>query len=353
MNEERVKEGDCSGPRSAALILNNDHVEFAVLECARGGILRSGLAFDVCNISVITNVSEDHLGLADIENIAQLARVKSVVALSTFNEGYAVLNADDPQVLSIRRQLGCRAALFALEGTNGEIRSHTDSGGTAAFVSEGSIVLVRNSIRLKLIEVKDVPLSFDGTSDFMVQNVLAATLAVALSGVNIESIVEGLRTFFPSVKQTPGRLNLFELKKGKLIVDYVHNPGGYLVLKPFIRKQKETKKTGIIYATGDRRPEDIKLIGSYAGEMFDQIVINNEHDARGVPASILTAQLIEGIRSVNKSVSIKILPGELEALDYAIRHAGEDELVFASVNNISRSLEFIEDFLRSDIANYG
>lgn len=342
VNNERIKAGDCSGPRSAELLLSNNEVAMAILECARGGILRAGLGFDHCNISIVTNVSEDHIGLADIENIDQLARVKSVVANSTFDQGYAILNAEDLLVLRMRKNLYCHIALFAIDGAQEAITKHINTGGTAAFVKDGYVMLASNCSVQRLIAVADVPLSFDGTSAFMIQNVLAATLAAILAGFSHSNILQGLRTFFPSVEQTPGRLNVFPLAKGRLIIDYVHNTGGFLALKPFIAQQKAAKKTGVIYATGDRRPEDIRLIGVYAAEMFDEIIINNEHEARGVSTDELTAWLIEGVKSVNENIPINILPDEIAALDYAVQQAKEDELVFASINNIPAALKFME-----------
>lgn len=346
VNNRLIKAGDCSGPKSATLLLNNNEVAFAVLECARGGILRSGLAFDHCNISIVTNVSEDHMGLGDINTIAQLAKVKSVVASSTFKEGYAVLNAADKLVMGMRKDLDCHIALFATDGTVEEISKHINEGGMAAFVSNGSFRLARNGHISSLISVNEVPLSFNGTSGFMIQNVLAAILASAISGFSPEQIVTGLQSFYPSAEQTPGRLNLFPLKQGNLILDYVHNTGGYLELKSFIAKQEALKKTGIIYATGDRRPEDIRLIGGYAAEMFDEIIINNQHEPRGIKPETLTEWLLEGIKQVDDALPVKILPDERTAITYAIEQAQPGELIFASINDIQGSLELVKNLLK-------
>lgn len=345
VNNRLVKAGDCSGPRSAAMLLDNKEIDFAVLECARGGILRSGLAFDHCNISVVTNVSEDHIGLADINTVRQLAKVKSVVTSSTFKEGYAVLNAADTLVLEMREELDCHIALFAIDGTREEIIKHIHAGGMAAFIANDRFQLARQGEIISLIDVAAVPLSFNGTSGFMIQNVLAAILAAAIAGFSPELIIKGLRSFYPSVEQTPGRLNLFELKRGRLILDYVHNTGGYLELKSFIAMQDAVKKTGIIYATGDRRPEDIRLIGTYAAEMFDEIIINHEHEPRGMPPAVLTELLMEGIRQVSNTLPVRILPDERAAITYAIEQAQDGELIFASINDIPGALAFVSSIV--------
>jgi UDP-N-acetylmuramyl tripeptide synthase len=348
VNGDNISAGDCSGPKSAATLLDRQDVEFAILECARGGILRSGLAFDHCNVSIVTNISEDHIGIGDIRSVEQLAKVKFVVPRSTFKEGCAVLNAADPLVLRMRDDLDCRIALFAIDETLADLIRHTNAGGTAAYISDGYFTIAQGGQIFPLLKVEEVPLTFHGTSGFMIQNVLASILAAVVSGFSLENIISGIKTFYPSVEQTPGRLNVFNLKKGKFILDYVHNTGGYIAVKSFLSKQEAIKKTGIIYATGDRRPEDIRAIGNYAAEMFDEIIINNTHEPRGSDPDKLTGFLLEGIRQINPDLPVKILPTEQAAIAYAIGQCQENELIFASVNDIAGSIKLLTEIVTKE-----
>lgn len=223
--------GDCSGPASAAIVLSDPIVDFAVLECARGGILRAGLGFDKCNISVVTNISDDHLGSNDIDTVEQLAKVKAVVPQSTFDNGYAILNADDDLVYEMKNDLDCNIALFAMNGNNPRIKKHYRNGGLAAFVENNYFVISKGEWKSIIAEVTQVPLTFSGKCEFMIKNILPALLAASLSNFPIETITSALKSFIPSPTITPGRMNLFRFKNFHLMVDYAHNTHGYIQMK--------------------------------------------------------------------------------------------------------------------------
>lgn len=176
INNKLIYNGDCSGPASAQAVLYDPEVDYAVLECARGGILRSGLGFDECDISVITNVTEDHLGLNEIHTLEELAQVKAVVARSTKETGYAILNADDNLTYDLRNDLTCNIAFFSMFESP-RIRKHCSLGGLAAYLDQGHVIVQRGSERTVLADVKSIPLSFQGTASGMILNILAATLA--------------------------------------------------------------------------------------------------------------------------------------------------------------------------------
>ena len=207
-----VQPGDNTGPVSAQMVLRDPTVEIAVLETARGGLLRAGLGFDGCDIGIVMNVTADHLGLKDIENLEDMARVKSIVAENVFKTGYAVLNADDKLVLNMRENLKCNIALFSMDENNPFIAEHIKKGGIACVYENNFITLLKGQWKLRVEKVMNIPLTYGGKAAFMIQNVFAATLASYIfHGVRIEDIKFGLSSFVPSVTQTPGRFNLLKL----------------------------------------------------------------------------------------------------------------------------------------------
>ena len=337
--------GDCSGPASAAVVLRDPLVDFAVLECARGGILRSGLGFDNCNISIVTNITDDHLGLNDIDTIHQLARVKAVVLQSTFDHGYAILNADDDLVFRIKRTLDCNIALFSMDANNPRIINHCREGGLAAFIENNHFVISKGEWKTTIAEVSQVPLTFSGTCEFMIKNILPALLTASISNFSLEAISAGLQTFIPSPEMTPGRMNHFKFKDFILMVDYAHNTSGYEHLEKYMNQVQATQKTGVVSATGDRRDEDVRSIGRYAGQMFDKIILKHDRNNRGRTKEQLTTLLMEGIREVNLNVEVTIVSDETEAIQYAIDSAKPGEFIFVCADDIPNTLAYVQQQL--------
>lgn len=230
INNRLIFKGDCSGPASAQVVLYDPEVDYAVLECARGGILRSGLGFDECDISVITNITEDHLGLNGIHSLEDLAEVKAVVARSTKETGYAILNADDDLTYHLKKDLICHIALFGMSASS-RIQDHCNLGGLAAYLDGTNIVVQKGLERIILADIRSIPLSFQGTATSMIANILAATLAGFISNFSQEKIVQALQIFYPTVENLPGRMNLFKFPNFQVMIDYAHNPGAFCELK--------------------------------------------------------------------------------------------------------------------------
>jgi cyanophycin synthetase len=334
--------GDCGGPVSAAVVLRDPIVDFAVLECARGGILRAGLGFDNCNISIVTNINDDHLGLNDIHTIEELARVKSVVAKSTFDHGYAILNADDDLVYEMRNILECNIALFSIYANNERIKKHCSEGGLAAFIENNYFIISKGIWKTRVISVSHVPLTFSGKSELMMKNVLPALLAATVCNFSLETISSALKSFIPSPALTPGRMNIFRFKKFKLMVDYAHNTDGFIQMKKYLNQVSATIKTGIIGATGDRRVEDIQNIGRLAAQMFDKIIIRHDQDNRGRTKAELSKFLLEGIREIDIDKDVKIISDEIKSIQYAIDNAKNGEFIFVFADDIQKILAYIE-----------
>src|SRR3990167_6037383 len=246
-----LEKGDTTGPMSSEFILKDPTVEFAVLETAPGGILRSGLGFSRCDIGIITNIQEDHLGLSDIEDLKDLSRVKAVVVNSVKKDGWAVLNAEDGNSVAIAENLDCKVAYFSMNEHCDVIVNHCRKGGIAAMYENGYITIKKGDWKMRVEKATHVPLTLNGKAKFMIANVLAATLASYLWGFKTDDIKLSLATFIPSAAQTPGRMNIFEFKKFKVMIDFAHNPAGYLGMEDFLTSIESDHKIGIIAGVGE------------------------------------------------------------------------------------------------------
>lgn len=300
-----LMKGDCTGPASAEFVLKDPTVNFAVLECARGGLLRAGLGFHKCDVGIVTNVASDHLGLKGIHTIEQLAKVKGVIPETVDKDGYAILNADDELVYEMRKNVNCNVAIFSMDENNPHIKAMQRVGGISAVYENGYITICRGEWKLRVIKAVNVPLTFGGRATFMIQNVLPAVITAYIRGFTIDEMRVALETFIPSAAQTPGRLNLFQFKDFQVLLDYAHNPAGMRALQKFIENIDATERVGIIAGVGDRREEDTNEVGSVAAEMFDEIIIRQDKHLRGRTDTEIIAMLNPELR---KTHLIKKLP---------------------------------------------
>jgi cyanophycin synthetase len=343
IDKERIYKGDCSGPGSAKVVLKDSSVEFAVLESARGGILRSGLGYDQCDCAIVTNVAEDHLGLNGIDTLEQLARVKSVVPKTVKKDGYAILNADDDLVYAMKDELDCKIALFSLYADNVRVQQHCEAGGLAATMDEGYL-MIRNGNRLIPVELmENIPLTHGGKALFNVANALAATLAAFVSNLSMPAIRCSLRNFVSSPKTTPGRLNFFDFGEFTVLMDYAHNPHGVKALGQFVSGIEANEKIGIVTGVGDRRNEDIIALGREAALIFDTVIIRYDDDLRGRTDLEIGSLLRAGIQSVEKNTKILFSTGELESVDYAISLGTPGSLVVVLVDKVDKVFNHISE----------
>ena len=336
--------GDTTGPVSAEFILKDPTVDFAVLETARGGILRAGLGFGNCDIGVITNIQEDHLGLADIHTLEDLARVKSVVTNSVKKDGWAVLNADNEYCVRMGKKADCKVACFSMDENNPIVKSHCKKGGVACISENGFVTIQKGDWKIRVQRTILIPLTFGGTVPFMIQNVLAATLASFLWGFKTEDIQTSLQTFIPSAAQTPGRMNIFEFKDFRFMIDFAHNPDGFNGIKAFLSHIDSPLKIGIIAGTGDRRDEDIREIGKISAEMFDYVILRQEKHLRGRTEQNILDLLIEGIHSVDPNKQFEVVPKEIEAIKYAMSMAKPGTFIVALSDVIDNAIETVQNY---------
>lgn len=342
INNHLIHSGDCSGPNSAEMVLQSPEVDFAVLECARGGILRSGLGFDECDISIITNITEDHLGLNGIKTLEDLADVKAVVAKSTKKSGCAILNADNQLTYEIHQNLDCQIALFS-KFQSPRIRKHCAGGGLAAYIDVEYLILQHGKDRHQVIKLSELPISFNGTATCMIMNTLPAILAAYQSNFSIEKIREGLACFYPTPENLPGRMNLFKLKDCDIMIDYAHNPGAYLELKNYLQSISSSSKIGIIGAAGDRRDEDIEHLGFLAGPLFDEIIIRHDKDGRGRTDDNISFLIRSGIKRSGSSAQVREVSDELEAIQQVIANSKQHPFVFCAVEDVFTVTSLLSD----------
>ena len=340
-----MEKGDTTGPLSAEYILKDPTVEFAVLETARGGILRSGLGFSRCDIGIITNIQEDHLGLSDIHTLDDLARVKSTVVKSVRKDGWAILNAEDEQCLKIAKELSCNIAYFSMDENNATVKQFSKEGKIVAVYENGFITIKKGEWKIRVERATHVPLTMGGKAKFMIANVLAATLAAYLQGFKTEDISLSLQTFIPSAAQTPGRMNIFEFKKFKVLIDFAHNASGYRGIEEYLSSVEATKKIGIIAGVGDRRDEDIKECASIAARMFDHIIIRQEKYLRGRTEEEIIGLIMEGIKESGRNVTHEIIPKEVEAIRHAISTAQEGTFITALSDVVTNAINIVQEYL--------
>ncbi len=341
IQNEMMMKGDCTGPISAEFVLKDPTVDFAVLECARGGILRAGLGFHNCDIAIITNIAADHLGLQGIDTLEQLARVKGVVAESVFPEGFAILNADDDLVYKMRETITCKLALFSMDETNQRIVDHCKAGGIAAVYENGYVTIMKGTWKIRVEKVTNVPMTFGGRAEFNIANCLPVILAAFLRNFKIEDIKSGLQTFIPSPAQTPGRMNLFNFKHFSVMVDYAHNTAGLKAIGKFLSNTETGRKVGIIAGVGDRRDEDTISLGAEAARIFDEIIIRQDRNLRGRSEQEIIDLMLKGIQEVDKNKKVTVIQQERAAIDHAIQHAEMDSFIVICSDVIPDALEQI------------
>ena len=344
IQNQLMMRGDCTGPVSAGFVLKDPTVDFAVLECARGGILKSGLAFQACEVAIVTNVAADHIGLSGIHTVEQMAKVKAVLPETVFPHGYAILNADDDLVFKMREGLDCNVALFSMNENNPRIKDHCGRGGLATVFENGYISIIKGTWKIRVMAVKDIPVTYEGKAVHNIENCLPAVMATYLfRDITMEDIRTALATFIPSSNQTPGRLNFFQFRNFTVLADFAHNPHGLKLLGDFIGKLDYPLKIGIISGTGDRRDEDIRELGALSAEYFDEIIIRCDKNLRGRTADEIINLLKEGIESVNPTLPTTTIANENEALEYIYRNQRQGALYTIMCDVVAGALDKIRE----------
>jgi cyanophycin synthetase len=340
----QLQKGDCTGGVSAEFVLKDPTVNYAVLETARGGMLRSGLGFHTCDTAVVTNVAADHLGMRDIYTVEEMAVVKGVVPRTVRKSGWAVLNADDDLVYDMARTVDCKVALFSMDEHNPRIQEHVEAGGVAAVYEEGYITIYKNSYKLRIDRAAEFPITLGGRATFNIENVLAAALAGYVNGFDKEMIKMAFRTFVPSATKTPGRMNVYKFPKFEVIVDYAHNTAGINKFAEFMRATTATRKIGVVSGLGDRRDEDTLGFARVAGQIFDEVIIRQDRDLRGKSAEFLRDIMTRGLRLDKPELPIQYIEHEMDAIDHIMATAPEGAVVVLFTENIAGTLKKLDEY---------
>jgi cyanophycin synthetase len=339
--------GDCSGPRSAEAVLQHPRVEVAVLETARGGILRSGLAWDRSTVSVVLNVASDHLGLEGIETPERLARVKRVVIESVDSNGYGVLNAEDPLTAEMAEHCPGKVIFFAMDPSGPVISAHLAAGERAVYLRNGEIVLAEGSKETVLMRAAEIPATLDGMVPFQVQNAMSAAAVCWGAGVALDSMRLGLRTFQADEKMAPGRFNIFNVGDVRVIVDYGHNPHAVKAMQAAIQQMNPRRAIGVVAAPGDRRDADIQELALVAAHTFDWIIVREDDDLRGREPGEVARLIADTVSRARPSLPLSIIPDEAEATQQALDMARPGDLVVVFVDRVDETIEQVREASRA------
>ena len=347
INHRLIDTGDCSGPKSARNVLMHPDVDAAVLETARGGLLREGLGFDHCDVAVVTNIGEgDHLGLNFIASVEDLAILKRVIVQNVAPTGAAVLNAADPMVAKMGDQCAGRVIFFAQNEHHPVITAHRAKSKKVIFFDGSYIVASKGSREMYRFPVSEIPLTQNGVLGFQVENVMAAIGTAWALGLDAEKIARGLHTFESTANSVPGRFNQFQHKGATVIADYGHNPDAMRALASAIEAMKPKRSHVVISGAGDRRDEDIRDLTRVMGKSFDNVILYQDACQRGREDGEVLKLLQEGLVGATKAKEIKEIHGEFLAIDTALNEVSAGDICLILIDQVEESLAYLKEKVR-------
>jgi cyanophycin synthetase len=344
IGNNKILEGDYSGPEGTMAVLKEPIVDHAVLEVARGSILRRGLAIDESDIGVFLNISGDHIGQDGITSIEEMAEVKGVVIETVKHEGYAILNAEEPLILKYKDDIKCRSILFSLDPGLEIIKTHVEKGGIVVTVEDGTIVIHDKALNFPIVNIHDVPLTLEGKASFNIANALAAAAACYALGIQIKDIERGLMTFNPSIIQSPGRMNIVDIGKFKVMVDYGHNAAAVRAISEVFSHLSTGKVINMGSGTGNRTDDHIIEFGRTLGEVYDRIVVTDT-DPRDRPSGE-TAELVKKgiLESGFPEKNVSVILDSREATITALGMAEQGDLVVLQADFFDQVIEDVKNF---------
>ncbi len=332
-----VIKGDTTGPASARTVLSDPSVEIAVLETARGGIVRRGLGYDWSDVGVVTNIQSDHIGQDGIENIDDIIRIKSLIPERVREGGTLVLNADDENVIRMMEnprlmRSDRRLVYFSLSAHNLLVRRHLSEGGRAYVLEEGYLQEIERSSQTKIAKVDEIPITVNGTAGFQIANALAAAAACRAENISFETIKKAFLSFHPA-DHNSGRANLFRVGKGYAMVDYGHNPAAFRAICEMAGNWRGRRVTGVLSLPGDRKDEILKESGTIIGDSFDQVYLREDRDLRGRKPGEATALIRHIIKTSSPSTNVHEIANELSAVRAAVENMIENEIIVIFYDN--------------------
>ena len=345
MQDRLITSGDMSGPYSARVVLRDPMVDCAVLETARGGILREGLGYKMADVGVVLNVQPDHLGLKGIHTIEDLAKVKSVVAEMVRKGGVTVLNADDEQCVKMAQYCREEIIYFSLRPSNPVIQAHLDQDHTAVVYDRGYIAIITAEANVPVARAVDMPITLEGRALFNVQNALAAAAVGHAMGMKIEAIRHGLISFFPSPSQTPGRTNFFSIKDFEVMLDYAHNPPAYKNIIDLVSRLGHKRCLFVFDVVGDRRDEDLRKICQLIASGCQYAIVYEDKQLRGRQPGDLMNMVEQAFIDVGfDSGAFEKIGDEGQAIERALSIANKDDLVCIMSGRVAQVVERLNTF---------
>lgn len=337
----QIDSGDCSGPRSARNVLSHPDVDAAVFETARGGVLREGLAYDRCQVAVVTNIgSGDHLGLNYITTVEDLAVLKRVIVQNVADNGYAVLNAADPIVAAMASNCPSAVIFFAADHQHPVMATHRAQGKRVVYIENGHLIAAEGKTRHS-VPLADIPITRNGSIGFQVENVMASVAAAWAINIDWDSIRAGLLSFANEADNAPGRFNVFNFRGATLIADYGHNPDAILALVRAVETMPAKRRSVVISGAGDRRDQDIRQQTEILGESFDDVVLYQDQCQRGRADGEVVALLREGLKQATKTSRIDEINGEFIAIDLAMDRLEAGDLCLILIDQVEEALAHI------------
>jgi cyanophycin synthetase len=337
----RIDSGDCSGPRSARNVLLHPDVDAAVFETARGGMLREGLAFDRCQVAVVTNIGAgDHLGLNYITTLEDLAVLKRVIVQNVADSGMSVLNAADPLVAAMAENSRGDVTFFALDAGNPVMSMHRAQGRRVVYVEDGMLVAAQGKDKHK-VALAEVPITRGGTIGFQVENVMASVAAAWAVGISWQAIREGLASFVGESDNAPGRFNVFEYRGATVIADYGHNPDAISALVNAVEAMPAKRRSVVISGAGDRRDQDIRQQTQILGTAFDDVLLYQDQCQRGRADGEVLKLLREGLDGATRTGHVEEINGEFVAIDRALARLDKGDLCLILIDQVDEALAHI------------
>jgi cyanophycin synthetase len=342
VGERRIDTGDCAGPKSARNVLMHPDVEAAVFETARGGLLREGLAFDRCNVAVVTNIGEgDHLGLNYIATVEDLAVLKRVIVQNIASDGMAVLNAADPIAAKMAANCPGAVTFFAADRHHSVMATHNARGKRVVYIDGNSIIAAERGVVVQRIPLEDVPLTRKGTIGFQVENAMASTAAAWGLGLDWKAIRVGLKSFDSDAGTAPGRFNVFSYRGACLIADYGHNPDAILALTRAVDAMPAKRRMIVVSGAGDRRDEDIRRQTEILGDAFDEVLLYQDQCQRGRKDGEVLDLLRQGLVHAKRVSAVEEIRGELLAIDTALARLQPGDLCLILIDQVELALDHI------------
>lgn len=350
LNDKCIHKGDDSGFKSARTILTNRDVEIAVLETARGGLVKKGLAYDLADVAIITNITNDHLGLDEINSIEELSMVKALVGEAVKSDGFVVVNADDKYSKTIINRFTAEKIYFSKSKENPLIKENISNGKIAVFVENNKICVINNNRKYEIISVEELPISYGGKLEYNIENAMAACAGLVGLKVDYCMISKGFMDFKLDDKFNRGRFNVYDCYDRTVILDYAHNIEGYKAVISSLKKIKgKNNLIGVIGIPGDRKNDIGYAIGEICANNFDKIVIKEDKDKRGRRSGEIAELLKTAILNNNKDAKIKIRLDEVEALKHAIEVSEKGDIIVVFYEKLNPLLEFIREENTKDI----